>query len=442
MHRQHVGGVFMDADGILRYENTWLPAAIEEEIKIKRNDSSYLFQKTGCIELALILCDKNDFSKVPDSNLDNRKATIRLLADWEKLWSIFAENENGSDFVRRHIPLLKVFMGFFFHKRSGQTLIYLFLYNFLLATVCHATSSAELLISIGYGFLVISIYVTLYQLYKGPAWSMITFGLLDTHYKVKSPMQENSTSGLNECASFTTHDIHWTGSINQVFSATVASLCGGGKENELYNLSVYSNGTNRKNYQRYDAETFDDLMNISLMFLTAYGSFKTKTIQFHRWSYRMALLSTVTVIPFILICSLYYALVPSFVTACFTSYSHDACLYSIVYAVGSLFYITYVVAQVLFYGSVVVCLVGLCYGAEIAYWMTDSWIRRFSSLRRVASTEEEEKINILIENVSVTLQIAAMFCIFSFCNMLTMSTFYYYDTYREVRRSNTLLLAR
>jgi hypothetical protein len=178
------------------------------------------------------------------------------------------------------------------------------------------------------------------------------------------------------------------------------------------------------------------------MFLTAYGSFKTKTIQFHRWSYRMALLSTVTVIPFILICSLYYALVPSFVAACFTSYSHDACLYSIVYAVGSLFYITYVVAQVLFYGSVVVCLVGLCYGAEIAYWMTDSWIRRFSSLRRVASTEEEEKINILIENVSVTLQTAAIFCIFSFCNMLTMSTFYYYDTYREVRRSNTLLLAR
>ena len=405
IHRQHFGGVFVDADGILRYENTWQPATVDEEIKIEKNDSSYLFQKTGCLELALILCgsDQSSDQAGKGTSVERRKATIRLLADWEKLWTVFAENESRSDFVRQHIPLLRVFIAFFFHKRSAQTLIYLITYNFILGTICKGSSSAALLITIGYGFLVISMYITFYRLYRGSVWSTLTFGLFETHHKFKSSVEESMKGDTNkEGSSYTKHDIHWTGAMSQLYSATVSSLCGTDKAKDLYHPSVRANCSARADYQRYGTETFDDLMDISLKFLTAYGAFKTNSIQFHRWSYRMALLSTVTVLPMIFTVSLYVTFVRDFVTVCSSSHNaQDDCLYAIIYTVGSLCYLTDVVVEFLFYGSVVVCLVGLCYGAEIAYWMTDSWIRRFSSLRRVATKEEDdgEKISIFIDNV-------------------------------------------
>eukprot|EP01036_Dinobryon_divergens_P028928 gene28928-37950_t len=404
IHRQYFGGIFVDADGILRYENTWQPAVVEEELKIEKNDSSYLFQKTGCFELALILCgsDQSSDQTFKSTSSGSRKATIRLLANWEKLWTIFAENESRSDFVRQHIPLLRVFIAFFFHKRSAQTLIYLSIYNFTLGTICTGSSSANLLIAVGYGFLVISLYITFYRLYRGSVWSTLKFGLFDTHYKFKSSVEESMKSETKEMSTYTKHEIHLTGAMRQLFSATVASLCGANEANDLYHpSSVRTNCSARTDYQRYDTETFDDLMDISLKFLTVYGAFKTNSIQFHRWSYRMALLSAVTILPAIFTFSLYITLIPQWITACSSSYSYEKCLYTTVYAVGSLFFLTDVVIQFLFYGSVVVCLVGLCYGAEIAYWMTDSWIRRFSSLRRVAAKEdEEEKISIFIDNES------------------------------------------
>ena len=199
--------------------------------------------------------------------------------------------------------------------------------------------------------------------------------------------------------------------MSQLLSTIVSSLCGTDKAKD-HPASVRMNYSCRTDYQRYDTETFDDLMDISLKFLTVYGAFKTNSIQFHRWPYRMALLSAVTILPAIITLSLYVTLVPQWIAACSSSYSYNDCLYTTIYAVGTLFFLTDVLVQCLFYGSVVVCLVGLCYGAEIAYWMTDSWIRRFSSLRRVASKEDDEKkISIFIDNVCKFSLVCVCVCI-------------------------------
>eukprot|EP01035_Chromulina_nebulosa_P031315 gene31315-41735_t len=195
IHHNHSGGVFMDADGILRYENTWLPAEIEADNKIPKSGSSYLFQKTGCFEMALILRNTGSDGDVGHGDgcgdLESQQATmIRFLGDWEKLWSIFAENQSGSDFVRRHIPLLRIFISFFFHKRTAQTLIILNLYNLALFQVYHQLSgtatSIGTLISVEDSFLVIALYTAFYRLYKGSIWSMITLGLFDARFKFKS----------------------------------------------------------------------------------------------------------------------------------------------------------------------------------------------------------------------------------------------------------------
>ena len=432
IHHNHNGGIFMAADGILRYENTWLPAEVEAENKIARNGSSYLFQKTGCYEMTLILRSA-DGNGDGSADLESQHATmIRFLGDWEKLWSIFAENQSGSDFLRRHIPLLRVFIAFFFHKRTAQTLIGLILYNLVLFQVYHqvsgTASSIGFLISAGESLLIIALYTAFYRLYKGSIWSMITLGLFDAKNKFKNdneaaPTTRNerpkSSANAKEYSSYTLHDIHWTGAMRQVLSVTYSALCGnGGNTHTSTSTSAGGSMDNNtsspihdhrhgKRYRRYDAETFDDLLNITLKFLTVYGAFQTNSIHFHRWSYRAALLSAVTLWPLVLIVSTYASEIPTILLACSASSTNNGvCLGATIYAGGSLFFLTIILVNCLFFGSVVVCLVGLCYGTEIAYWVTDSWMARFSSLRRVATkVEEQEKINILIDHVCINIEI-------------------------------------
>ena len=396
IHRKFLGGMFKDSDGNLRYENTWQLVSDEEK---HMHETGFIFHKTGCFEITLLLACDEKFSLVSEVSKnvkETQNVTIRLLADWEKLWQLFASDD--IDIIRQQIPLLRAFVDFFFHKRTAQLYLFLYIYQECLYLFCSIMSDTAspgyLLLHGGLGGISIVFYVVFFRLYRGPIFSILhkqhgksTSSEMNQEGSAKEKEKEKEKASDCPYEDLSKYTIHWKGAFRRVFLAVRAEIAGGGSLHPDQTSSLPAPAASLpsyREYHRYQTLTFEDLLGVALKFLTIYCPFNARSPVFHRRSYRLSLLATVTLLPAAALISVYTAAASSVLSQC-QDPAAAACLYVTVYTGCSLLFLTDVTVIVLFYGSLVVCLVGLCYGAEIAYWMSDSWIRRFGPLRRVSA---------------------------------------------------------
>ncbi len=101
-----------------------------------------------------------------------------------------------------------------------------------------------------------------------------------------------------------------------------------------------------------------------LLLCSSFIGISVKDINFNRWTYKVTLLTLLFGVPFYIYFYNYY----DSSNNCTKHYTESsACEFSTLYLIFSLGYVTPFMLQYCFAASVVVALVGLAYGAEIAY---------------------------------------------------------------------------
>ena len=143
--------------------------------------------------------------------------------------------------------------------------------------------------------------------------------------------------------------------------------------------------------------SYHEILNISLKFLTRINGINMKKINFDRISYRCIILFIVTIYPL-------YLFLFQYGFTYFYEIGHERCHginqpdkenttfcnYSFWFFVLSGATLTKFFVQLIYGMSVLIALVSLAYGAEVAYRLADSFIVKFKSLRRVEEYDLEE----------------------------------------------------
>jgi hypothetical protein len=148
--------------------------------------------------------------------------------------------------------------------------------------------------------------------------------------------------------------------------------------------------------------SYHEILNISLKFLTRVNSVNIKTINFDRITYRCLLLFIICVFPIYLLLHTYLTnFVLVFTDQCNSLNPSDDqkefCTYFFFYFVLTCGTLMKYFVHLIYGMSVLVALVSLAYGTEIAYRLADSFILKFKSLRRVEEYDLEEYFQISVK---------------------------------------------
>ena len=140
---------------------------------------------------------------------------------------------------------------------------------------------------------------------------------------------------------------------------------------------------------------FSELLNLSLKFLSKHSNNVNDKLQLNSKSHNLKLLMILCFLPLYFIIIIY---VPP--TSPYQQYIHDCddhgsssqrCLNAQWTFWLSGGYATYIIRRYIYSSAVLLSLMGLNFGAEIAHSLTDSWIFRFGPLRRLANPEAEKE---------------------------------------------------
>mmetsp|Transcript_5294 Transcript_5294/g.7784 ORF Transcript_5294/g.7784 Transcript_5294/m.7784 type:complete len:625 (-) Transcript_5294:10-1884(-) len=381
------GETFRDSSGCLRYARNWLPAPDDASTATKHAKYWTDFYSTGCFELPIripeekVSVDESNSVRNPTGN-----NTIKLLADWEKLWQFLADDER--DEISAHIPLLRTFIDFFLHEKTFTLLMSLAFYNLSITLYCNKQVNG------GYQYVTMGVLST---------WvSLILYGTMYRLYVGWDPVEKKHEPDVTNANVIETKNVYfegnrrinWFSAFQAIFTATyielsqildVTKCIERGKCRKCQNRSRKT----KKFEDKKTVKSFEALLNIGIKFLIHHCEVNPASINFDRVSYKMAILCTVTVVPFF--CVLYFLSTVSIITSICQNQSSTDCYYLKVYAICTLCNLTLCLFEFIFYGSIIISLVGLSYGAEMAFLFSACWVKRFSSLRRVSLPDVEEK---------------------------------------------------
>ena len=381
---------FRDENGILRYTSNWLPAT--DVLDSSSGGPQKHFFETGCWELQFVLpiLTGTDLQKSTES--ESRKViTIKLLRDWERLWRHLASDK--SDEFTEHAGLLRACIGFFMHEKTVALFWFLFIYCEILGIWLYSSvlllSNLAATGSIGTTYLILLgiIYSNLRRLYVSKVnKQMSDEDDLRGKYTPKSPIKASETLKF-------AYQMHWQGALRRYVVVMLSEL-----KAFFYCIPRAGDGSRTtrkggKHVQREVVSSFEDLLNIALKYVLRHCELSPNEIDLNRGGYKFAFLSLITILP--LYCLVEVALewkVTFDVCASFGS-SSDECRNYIIYMALNFGFVTHGVYHYLIYGALVVGLIGLRYGTELAYYMVDCWMRRYAGLRkiRLSSTENELK---------------------------------------------------
>ncbi len=370
---------FRDKNGILRYSQNWLPAP---DGVISPYESIYeqFYFETGCGEISFLLHASHLKSR---RECKDNVAALKILLDWERLWWHFSTD--STDELAIHSFLLRASLGFFLHQRTMILLLFLELYS-TVVQIWYLSYFPDtyfgLLLLVLYNLVSSFLYVILRRLYVGTA---INSGR--NPGEQENLLRQQSDRALNRTAP----NMHWIGSIRRFVMIMYLELV----------LLLTKNPCARQpssrigHSKRQVATSFEDLLNIALKYLTQHCGVGSHQLNLNRRVYKLAFLSLFTILPGYCVLTT----VPQWQTVISVCSQlgpdNIICkntIISMVLTVGSL-----VPALILYllYGTLIVSIIGLTIGTELAYHMTDWWIRRFVGLRKVAvqSVEYEGKLS-------------------------------------------------
>eukprot|EP01036_Dinobryon_divergens_P022112 gene22112-30346_t len=142
---------------------------------------------------------------------------------------------------------------------------------------------------------------------------------------------------------------------------------------------------------RHATSSYSHLLNIAFKFLVRHCRVNAREINLGERRYKFAFLFIFTILP------LYFAIVISIdiiaiVAVCYSEgQSSKLCRNTIINNVLTLGGLTNQLFFFIVYGTMILSMIGLSYGSELAYFMIGAWLRRYSSLRRVSHGPDKDE---------------------------------------------------
>ena len=215
-----------------------------------------------------------------------------------------------------------------------------------------------------YIFIGIILYTLFYRLYNG--------------HPTRSPIPTNAQEDLNRGQENTRNIMasgHW-------FSAFKWMVCEA--ISECRSLAVCrSQSHTYESISQHTVSSFDKLLNIALKFLVRHCKVDIQQVNLSKRGYKLAFLTIFTVLPIFCVMNAVNQM-RNVKTICdLAGASSSFCRNQIIYAVLTFGTLTNQLAAFLLYGTMIIGLIGLTYGSEMAFHMIGAWLQRYSSLRRV-----------------------------------------------------------
>lgn len=366
-HKDHT---FIDESGIRRYEDNWLPACTSAEYN--------RIHKTGCVEKSIgFLYESSD-----QSNADNE---IRFLVDWKLLW-VHLEADNVDE-IAKQLPLFKLFIDFYFHQRTSQCVLFLAVYLTVSQSIIFAVFPIVpkniIAVSAVYCWCETFVYLAFRYMFKGSLFG--DNSQIDAAEAMRREAEEfNGKDEESSKSKEFKHSAHWTSSLRRMIRLSF---------NEVQNLILQAFHLHRQPNRK--SATFYELMNMSLKFLVRLNGANLKRINFDRPTYRLLLLLILFIFPFYAYFSTFFPSVDYNVVCPGPKKFYDSgatleCQYYTWYLITTGYATIPCVLNILFGSGVLIGLVSLAYGCEIAYQLTHAWIHRFKGLHRVEAPGEDE----------------------------------------------------
>eukprot|EP01038_Epipyxis_sp_PR26KG_P014992 gene14992-20167_t len=322
------------------------------------------------IRTSMSVAEDNDDDNKRFSNLKNRETSseelrsvdLKFLTNWKSLWDEYLLESVEQDEVARCAPLLRKQIDFFFHPWTRRIMVNLSIYNLIIAIVSYQlypTNKSLLYNAVTYPVVGLLVYMSAHVLLTGSTWSRKSISYSNKKNQSRKSLAAKGNFGLvdNQPKS------SWFFSLSQMYTHSYRDF----KE-------VFCSFTRRKFVRVTPIVSFYDIMNISLKFLTKHNGIRIETVNFNRSQYSTALQIISLFIPFYIV----------FARTGFL----NLYLYFIYCNNGEGGYLTLMITAYLFIGSTILSLVALAYAAEIAYQMTNSWVKRFTTLRKVPVSDD------------------------------------------------------
>eukprot|EP01036_Dinobryon_divergens_P023747 gene23748-32132_t len=346
-HERDEKRTFHDDNGILRYEKNWLPAT---DGVISSYDNIYF--ETGCGELSFLTKVSN-----LNGNFECRDniATLKILLDWERLWWLFATD--SSDELANHGFLLRATLGSF-------------------------------------------IYWILRRLYIG-----MNDGIKENAGAEEALLQQQQQQ-QHQSERFYSHaapTLHWRGAVRRYLVLMYSELVILFTRNPCARIS----SSRRKYLKRQIVTSFDQLLNIALKYVTHHCGVSARDVNLNRRGYKLAFLSLFTVLPVFCLLSMVREWLVAIDICNEQGQSSVSCQNIIILTVLQLGSLTTAVSSYLLFGTLIVSIIGLIYGTELAYHLTNHWIRRFVGLRKVSVQSVEDHNGVSRLEVSAVHQSAS-----------------------------------
>lgn len=389
-HIKELEATFIDESGVKRYTDTWLP--VTESFKTDDEESS--LNEYTIKEISI--------QSISHGEEQRKLYRVKFLTDWERLFKKY--HNDMDDEIALHAPLLKLFIDGIFHNTTLYILSAINVYNCIaiIAILQYYepnSSSIDIFLDI-VNFLAFQIiYLAVRTLYKGAMFGEPVDRSAE-YKKEDDHANELDTSGTADRVEFerkvqpqkayARRSLHW-------FS-TIVLIC---KTSWKDTLALFGHcrcckeagaeiGVAEK--QLFASLSYYQLLNTSLKFMTRHCETDLNKHKIYKTSYRLVLLFVLYLLPIYLFIYNSVGVYQLAFSVCQAAlHESDATLKEVLDEMcnlyltvigGSFGYLTIVISRYICASAVVVALLGLVFGAEIAYTLTDCWIRRFIALRR------------------------------------------------------------
>ena len=368
---------FRDDNGVLRYKQSWLPAPDDNDFAMDDESKKVkYFLQTGCSEVFLTV-PSSSYNSTDQSNNSGNVVTVKILSDWKRLWRYLAYDP--SDELAEYATLLRSCIAFFMHERSLKIYWALFIYDSSIYLWFSSTVSRPQML---YSFLIF-----IHRLTCGMFYIAVRRLYTDNH--IEEAVQNNlkdarrirrrGTINLGKMK----YKLHWSGALRHyclaMFGELSSLFCCETTRAEEPASSICNVGR--------DVASFDQLINIALKFMTQHCEVHVEKVSINRRSYKCWFLCISFFLPLCCFCRVLVNIF-SQIALC-ELISPSDCQNVIIEAVLRFGYLPETILLYLMYGALLVSIIGLTYGTELAYHMVHCWMKRFAALRKVARFQEE-----------------------------------------------------
>ena len=390
---------FRDENGILRYTSNWLPAT--DVLDSTSGGPQKHFFETGCWELQFVLPNLTGTDLQKSNECESRKViTIKVLRDWERLW-LYLTSDKSDEFTE-HAGLLRACIGFFMHKKTVALFWFLFIYSEILNIWLLSTTALP-----SFLLAILSIFSATILFFLGVLYnSLRKLYLSDNDEKTSEgddlrPKLQSKSLDIRRGSGKFTPNLHWQGALRRygvvMFTELRYFVCctpraGGASQ------APRQRGNGR--HARRVVSSFEDLLNIALKYVLRHCELSPNEIDLNRGGYKFAFLSLITILPLYCLIAVAMEWKLYFDVCAASGQGSDVCHNYTIYFALSFGFSIHAVYQYLLYGALIVSLIGLRYGTELAYYMVDCWMRRYARLRKTGLPSTRNESNGMYSIVS------------------------------------------